>query len=581
MKISLIYAFQNSFYCRRRLSLIEALNNSIQEDLCCPNFASSALNPLQALPMATCSHSTPAPSARERIFSVRQILSQNQDLLDRGRLSMRRSGARGREESYHPIQQYFSSSASSHQFLRSNPQKRSRRQPNNNTNNTNASQESEEEQDGSSWNSACRSSLHSTSSSSGSRSSAIDSSMQLAEALFDHIALMSDELPFATGDIIYVLDSCSQSALWYGSCNGNEGWFPSSHCKMLTQSPNSQSTQSNREEIFTTEIRKRRANVVEELMRSERDYVRLLEDIVQGFLEQTRRRTDLFTPQRIRNIFGNIQSIYVIHSKLLRDLEMAYDQMQPEMTNVGAAFLRNKHSFNIYTDYCNNRSVSVAELNSLSRQPIYAQFFEACRLLRGLPNLSLEGFLLTPIQRLCRYPLQLSELLKATPSSHEDLMPLEASEKTMRSVATLVNETKRRGPDVVENNSTLLRTGDVYCRVMADGQVQWGKQVLLFLFDQSIVLCKKDVLRDDKFIFKDRLSLDLFSIVDVKDGKESNFNVNVKHSLLLTGQDRLYLISCGNKKSKQCWLTALRSRSAQNPATAEERRLAMATLTSA
>ena len=66
---------------------------------------------------------------------------------------------------------------------------------------------------------------------------------------------------------------------------------------MLTQAANSQSTQSNREEIFTAEMRKRRANVVEELMRSERDYVRLLEDIVQGFLEQTRRRTDLFTSQ--------------------------------------------------------------------------------------------------------------------------------------------------------------------------------------------------------------------------------------------------------------------------------------------
>lgn len=32
---------------------------------------------------------------------------------------------------------------------------------------------------------------------------------------------------------------------------------------------------------------------------------------------------------------------------------------------------------------------------------------QSCRLLRNLP-ISLEGFLLTPVQRICRYPLQLS-----------------------------------------------------------------------------------------------------------------------------------------------------------------------------
>jgi hypothetical protein len=90
------------------------------------------------------------------------------------------------------------------------------------------------------------------------------------------------------------------------------------------------------------------------------------------------------------------------------------------------------------------------------QQPQYFQFFEvstnipkqftcqACRLLRGMPRLSLEGFLLTPVQRICRYPLQLAELLKATPESHADRDAVDAAERAMRTVAADINDRKRR-----------------------------------------------------------------------------------------------------------------------------------------
>ncbi|VDM29823.1 unnamed protein product [Toxocara canis] len=61
-----------------------------------------------------------------------------------------------------------------------------------------------------------------------------------------------------------------------------------------------------------------------------------------------------------------------------------------------------------------------------------------------MPKLSLEGFLLTPVQRICRYPLQLTELLKATPVSHLDREPVQAAATAMKSVAASINEKKRR-----------------------------------------------------------------------------------------------------------------------------------------
>ena len=44
---------------------------------------------------------------------------------------------------------------------------------------------------------------------------------------------------------------------------------------------------------------------------------------------------------------------------------------------------------------------------------------QSCRLLRNLQDISLEGFLLTPVQKICKYPLQLSVSTSETESVPE------------------------------------------------------------------------------------------------------------------------------------------------------------------
>lgn len=50
----------------------------------------------------------------------------------------------------------------------------------------------------------------------------------------------------------------------------------------------------------------------------------------------------------------------------------------------------------------------------------------SCRIAQNLPELPLSAHLLAPIQRLCRYPLHLSELVKFTPVK-QDLLKQQPS----------------------------------------------------------------------------------------------------------------------------------------------------------
>lgn len=98
----------------------------------------------------------------------------------------------------------------------------------------------------------------------------------------------------------------------------------------------------------------------------------------------------------------------------------------------------------MYSDYCNSHPIATATLQELYQFSNYSKFFEACRLMRGLIEIPLDGYLLTPVQRICKYPLQLAELLKYTKSDHPDYGDIKEALEAMRDVAVLINERKRR-----------------------------------------------------------------------------------------------------------------------------------------
>uniref|UniRef100_A0A669DDQ8 Spermatogenesis associated 13 n=1 Tax=Oreochromis niloticus TaxID=8128 RepID=A0A669DDQ8_ORENI len=404
-----------------------------------------------------------------------------------------------------------------------------------------------------------------------------------AEALWDHVTMEEQELAFKAGDVIRVLEA-SHKDWWWGRGADREAWFPSSFVRVRVNQEHSsaesvesvadQEDPAPRDTHSSQHRQQMRTNVVQEIMNTERIYIKHLKDICEGYIRQCRKHPDMFTELQLKTIFSNIEDIYKFQRQFLRELEKKYNKDQPHLSEIGSCFLQQGEGFSIlYSEYCNTHPAACAELQRLMKLGKYKHFFEACRLLQQMIDISIAGFLLTPVQKICKYPLQLGELLKYTPKDHSDHNGVSEAYEAMKNVASLINERKRRlesidtiahwqvailhweGPDVLERSSQLIHSGEL-TRIVRQGKMQ---QRSFFLFDHQLVYCKKDVLRRDLLHYRGQLDMDQTEVVDVPDGRDVDLGLTLKNALRLRHASTLEFmcaLCCRKAEDKQRWLQA-------------------------
>lgn len=405
-----------------------------------------------------------------------------------------------------------------------------------------------------------------------------------AEALWDHVTMEDQELAFKAGDVIRVLDA-SHKDWWWGMGGDREAWFPSSFVRVRVNQEEDDSGEEIVEnavdmddpvprDTHSTQHREQmRTNVIQEIMNTERIYIKHLKDICEGYIRQCRKNTGMFTEPQLKTIFSNIEEIYKFQRQFLRDLEKKHNKNEPHLSEIGACFLLQGEGFSIYSEYCNNHPAASAELHRLMKLGRYKHFFEACRLLQQMIDISIAGFLLTPVQKICKYPLQLGELLKYTPKDHSDYSGVSDAYEAMKNVASLINESKRRlesvdtiahwqvailhweGADILERSSELIHSGEL-TRIVRYGKTQ---QRSFFLFDHQLVFCKKDVLRRDLLHYRGRLDMDQTEVVELPDGKDPELGLSLRNALRLRHASTLEsqgVLCCRKAQDKQRWLQA-------------------------
>ncbi|XP_071270633.1 spermatogenesis-associated protein 13 isoform X5 [Salvelinus alpinus] len=410
-----------------------------------------------------------------------------------------------------------------------------------------------------------------------------------AEALWDHVTMEEQELAFKAGDVIRVLEAPHKD-WWWGMGADREAWFPSSFVRVRVNQEEDSGAESvescalDQEDAHTdtrdththsAEHREQmRTNVVKEIMNTERIYIKHLRDICEGYIRQCGKHPGMFTELQLKTIFSNIEDIYKFQRQFLKELEKKYNTDQPHLSEIGACFLLQGEGFSIYSEYCNTHPAACGELQRLMKLGRYKHFFEACRLLQQMIDISIAGFLLTPVQKICKYPLQLGELLKYTPKDHSDYGGVSDAYEAMRNVASLINEGKRRlesvdaiahwqvailrweGADVLERSSELIHSGEL-TRIVRQGNKT--QQRSFFLFDHQLVFCKKDVLRRDLLHYRGRLDMDNTSVLQMPDGRDPELGILLRNALRLRNSstlETLCYLCCRKSQDRQRWLQA-------------------------
>ncbi|XP_027628427.1 phosphatidylinositol 3,4,5-trisphosphate-dependent Rac exchanger 2 protein isoform X1 [Tupaia chinensis] len=290
-----------------------------------------------------------------------------------------------------------------------------------------------------------------------------------------------------------------------------------------------------------------RVCVLSELQKTERDYVGTLEFLVSAFLHRMNQcaasKVDKnVTEETVKMLFSNIEDILAVHKEFLKVVEECLHPEPNAQQEVGTCFLHFKDKFRIYDEYCSNHEKAQKLLLELNKIRTIRTFLLNCMLLGGRKNtdVPLEGYLVTPIQRICKYPLLLKELLKRTPRKHSDYAAVMEALQAMKAVCSNINEAKRQMEklEVLEewqshiegwegSNITDTCTEMLMCGVLlkiSSGNIQ---ERVFFLFDNLLVYCKRKHRRlknskastdGHRYLFRGRINTEVMEVENVDDG---------------------------------------------------------------
>ncbi|XP_041714198.1 dynamin-binding protein isoform X2 [Coregonus clupeaformis] len=181
----------------------------------------------------------------------------------------------------------------------------------------------------------------------------------------------------------------------------------------------------------------KRSKVIDELLQTEKDYIKDLQMCVKEIIQPLQRN-------QVQNIdfdglFGNINSVIDLSRRLFKTLQ--------DTDSIGKVFLDFKAELEeVYKIYCQNHDDAISLLEMYEKdESIQRHVLECLEKLRGKTNyINLGSFLIKPVQRVMRYPLLLMELLSATPESHHDRPLLAQALLSIKEINVNINEYKRR-----------------------------------------------------------------------------------------------------------------------------------------
>ncbi|KAL1505124.1 hypothetical protein AB1Y20_008883 [Prymnesium parvum] len=175
-------------------------------------------------------------------------------------------------------------------------------------------------------------------------------------------------------------------------------------------------------------------NLCEEVRLTEATYVEDLRAVLLVYVRPAR-KLDILSLKEKEEIFSNLEELLVPAEALLERLSRTGEPV----ATLADAFIAVAPFFRVYSSYCKNYSVALQTVRRCREAGAFEEFLNSQSSRKESKGLTLEAFLIKPVQRLTKYPLFFQSLLKNVPKEHSAYSRLQDANELVKQVSKSVD----------------------------------------------------------------------------------------------------------------------------------------------
>ncbi|XP_060722248.1 rho guanine nucleotide exchange factor TIAM2 isoform X3 [Tachysurus vachellii] len=200
-------------------------------------------------------------------------------------------------------------------------------------------------------------------------------------------------------------------------------------------------------------ITERLQKVIQELVDTEKSYVKDLGCLFEIYLKPLERETFLSLGE-MESLFGSLPEMLDFQRVFLQTLEektssspdfmtlQTAEQLKKLLSSLGGSFLYYADHFKLYSGFCANHIKVQKVLERAKTDKAFKEFLEERNPTKQHSS-TLESYLIKPVQRVLKYPLLLRELVSLTDPESEEHCHLTDALRAMEKVASHINEMQK------------------------------------------------------------------------------------------------------------------------------------------